>query len=158
VGDPTIKGAMITGKVLSHPKGDKVHIFKKKKRKGYRVHRGHRQFLTEIQIQDIVEKGAPVKAGTGAEAKSPTKTKPGAKATAEEAKAVTGEKPTKGDKTVIAAEKQATAEKKAIKTTAKPASKPAAKTTAKPAAKSSAKPAAKKSTGTGQKKPGTDKK
>ena len=58
VGEPTIKGAMITGKVLSHPKGDKVQVFKKKRRKGYKVHRGHRQYLTEIQIQEIIEKGA----------------------------------------------------------------------------------------------------
>ena len=45
IGEPTIKGAMIKGKVLSHPKGDKVQVFKKKRRKGYKVNRGHRQYL-----------------------------------------------------------------------------------------------------------------
>ncbi len=81
IGEPTIKGAMITGKVLSHPKGDKVMVFKKKKRKGYKVLRGHRQYLTEIQIQEIVEKGAPAKA------KSETAARAGAKETAVKASA-----------------------------------------------------------------------
>ena len=58
VGEPTIKGAMISGKVISHPRGDKIKVFKKKRRKGYKVRTGHRQYLTEIQIEEIIEKGA----------------------------------------------------------------------------------------------------
>ncbi len=60
LGAPAIKGAVITAKVLNHLKGDKVIVFKKKRRKGYRVKNGHRQFLTEIQIESISAK-APAK-------------------------------------------------------------------------------------------------
>lgn len=58
VGAPVIKGAQVTAKVLSHLKGDKVIVFKKKRRKGYKVRNGHRQYLTQIQITDILEKAA----------------------------------------------------------------------------------------------------
>lgn len=54
VGTPTVKGAKVTAKVLSHLKGDKVIVFKKKRRKGYKVKNGHRQFLTQVQIENIV--------------------------------------------------------------------------------------------------------
>ena len=54
VGDPAIKDAKITAKVLTHVKGDKVIVFKKKRRKGYKVRNGHRQLFTQIQIADIV--------------------------------------------------------------------------------------------------------
>ena len=53
VGAPQIDGAKITAKVLSHLKGDKVIVFKKKRRKGYKVKNGHRQCLTQIQIEAI---------------------------------------------------------------------------------------------------------
>ena len=43
VGAPSIKGSKVTGKILSHQKGDKVVVFKKKRRKGYKVKNGHRQ-------------------------------------------------------------------------------------------------------------------
>ena len=58
VGAPVIEGAQVTAKVLSHLKGDKVIVFKKKRRKGYKVRNGHRQYLTQIQITDILEKAA----------------------------------------------------------------------------------------------------
>ena len=54
VGTPNVKGAKVTAKVLSHLKGDKVIVFKKKRRKGYRVRNGHRQYLTQIQVETIV--------------------------------------------------------------------------------------------------------
>jgi len=57
VGAPFIDGAMITVKVLEHLKGDKVIVFKKKRRKGYRVKNGHRQYLTQVLVEEIVEKG-----------------------------------------------------------------------------------------------------
>jgi large subunit ribosomal protein L21 len=60
IGAPAIKGAVVTAKVLNHLKGDKVIVFKKKRRKGFRVKNGHRQFLTEIQIENISAK-APAK-------------------------------------------------------------------------------------------------
>jgi large subunit ribosomal protein L21 len=53
VGAPTIEGASVDAKIISHLKGDKVIVFKKKRRKGYRVKNGHRQYLSEIQISNI---------------------------------------------------------------------------------------------------------
>ena len=58
VGAPAIDGAQVSAKVLKHLKGDKVIVFKKKRRKGYRVKNGHRQFLSEIVIESIVASGA----------------------------------------------------------------------------------------------------
>ncbi|RKE03524.1 50S ribosomal protein L21 [Marinifilum flexuosum] len=54
VGAPAIEGAKVTAKVLSHMKGDKVKVFKKKRRKGYKKLNGHRQYLSQIQIEEIV--------------------------------------------------------------------------------------------------------
>ncbi len=54
VGTPNVEGAKVTAKVLSHLKGDKVIVFKKKRRKGYRVRNGHRQYLSQIQVETIV--------------------------------------------------------------------------------------------------------
>ena len=53
VGSPVVKGAKVTGKVLSHLKDDKVIVFKKKRRKGYRKLNGHRQQLTRIEVTQI---------------------------------------------------------------------------------------------------------
>lgn len=53
VGMPTIQGASISAKIVTHLKGDKVIVFKKKRRKGYAKKNGHRQYLTKIEIQDI---------------------------------------------------------------------------------------------------------
>jgi large subunit ribosomal protein L21 len=53
VGAPTVKGAKVSGKVLEHVKGNKVIIFKKKRRKGYVVKNGHRQQYTKVQIESI---------------------------------------------------------------------------------------------------------
>jgi len=62
VGAPSIIGASVEAKVKSHLKGDKLIVFKKKRRKGYRVKNGHRQSLTELTIEKIVASGSnPVK-------------------------------------------------------------------------------------------------
>ena len=53
VGTPNVKGAIVSAKVLEHVQGDKVIVFKKKRRKGYRVKNGHRQQFTKILIEDI---------------------------------------------------------------------------------------------------------
>ena len=58
IGAPAIEGAAVTAKNLGHLKGDKVIVFKKKRRKGYRVKNGHRQSLTEIVIEGITASGA----------------------------------------------------------------------------------------------------
>lgn len=53
VGTPTVNGASVRYKVLSHLKGDKVIVFKKKRRKGYQKWNGHRQQFSKIQIESI---------------------------------------------------------------------------------------------------------
>ena len=53
IGKPTIKGSKVTGEVLSQLKDDKVIVFKKKRRKGYKVKNGHRQQMTKILIKEI---------------------------------------------------------------------------------------------------------
>ncbi len=96
IGAPAIDGAAVTAKILKHLKGDKVIVFKKKRRKGYKVKNGHRQFLSEIQIESIVASGAkkatkkaepkkaePKKEASAAKAeKAPAKKAPAKKATA----------------------------------------------------------------------------
>ena len=54
VGTPTVKGAKVTAKVLEHVKGEKVIVFKKKRRKTYQKMNGHRQQFTQIQVETIV--------------------------------------------------------------------------------------------------------
>ena len=54
VGTPTVKGAKVTAKVLEHVKGEKVIVFKKKRRKTYQKMNGHRQQFTHIQVETIV--------------------------------------------------------------------------------------------------------
>jgi len=71
VGKPTIKDATVEAKVLKHLKDDKVIVFKKKRRKGYKVKNGHRQALTEIIIEKVSEKTVKAKpAKKSAEEKS----------------------------------------------------------------------------------------
>ena len=120
LGTPSVKGAAVEAKIIKHLKDDKVIVFKKKRRKGYKVKNGHRQFLTEIMVEKILEKGAKPAADTKSEVK--------------ESKPAVEKKP---------AAKKPAAKKPAAKKPA--AKKPAAK---KPAAKKSAdkKPAAKKTT------------
>ena len=128
VGDPVVKGASVDAKVISHLKGDKVLVFKKKRRKGYKKLNGHRQYLTQIQIEGISEKAAAAKKEAPAAKKEEA---PVAKAAAE-----------KPSKDLSAAKKPV-----AKATTAKPpkdlsaAKKPAAKATTakKPAAKAAPK-------------------
>ena len=120
VGNPVVKGASVDAKVISHMKGDKVLVFKKKRRKGYQKLNGHRQYMTQIQIESISETGAAAKKEAPAAKAAPkaaAEKKPAAKATP---KATTAKKPA--------------AKTTAAKTTA--AKKPAAK---KPAAKAAPK-------------------
>ena len=58
LGAPAIEGASVTAQSLSHLKGDKVIVFKKKRRKGYQKKNGHRQYLSEIQIETIAASGS----------------------------------------------------------------------------------------------------
>lgn len=108
VGAPAISGAKVTAKVVNHLKGDKVVVFKKKRRKGYRVKNGHRQALTEILIQKIEEKAAAKKAPAK---KAETKAKPAAKKPA--AKKTTAKKPVAKKTTTKKTTAKKTAPKKA---------------------------------------------
>jgi len=84
VGAPAIDGALIGAKVLRHLKGDKVIVFKKKRRKGYRVKNGHRQALSEIVIESIASSGSKKKSSAK---KEETKKETPVKAKAETKKA-----------------------------------------------------------------------
>lgn len=53
VGKPLVSGTTVIAKIISHLKGDKVIVFKKKRRKGYKVKNGHRQSFTKIAIESI---------------------------------------------------------------------------------------------------------
>lgn len=83
VGAPAVDGAKVSAKVVRHLKGDKVIVFKKKRRKGYKVKNGHRQALTEILIEGITASGAKKPAAKKAE---PKKEAPKAEAPKAEAK------------------------------------------------------------------------
>ena len=54
IGSPVVSGVKVDAKVLKHLKSDKVIVFKKKRRKGYKVKNGHRQQITQIEINDII--------------------------------------------------------------------------------------------------------
>ena len=102
IGAPAIDGAAVEAKVIKHLRGDKVIVFHKKRRKGYRKKNGHRQSLTEIVIESIVTKGAkkvkaaePKKAAPKKEA-APKVEAPKAKAVAP-AKAAAPKKAAKAD-------------------------------------------------------------
>ena len=79
VGTPTVEGARIAVKVLSHGKGDKVLVFKKKRRKGYQKMNGHRQYLTELWVEAILGKGEKFDASKSSAPKAVAKAEPVAK-------------------------------------------------------------------------------
>jgi large subunit ribosomal protein L21 len=124
IGEPTIKDAVVEGKVLEHLKGDKVIVFKKKRKKGYRVKNGHRQYLTQVEIISIGDRNAPKKA----------KPAPKAEAKAEE----------NVENVKEAVDKKTPAKKSTEKKSAKNSTTVKASATKKPA---SEKPAVKKATG-----------
>ena len=64
IGEPTINEAVVEGMVLDHMRGDKVIVFKKKRKKGYRIKNGHRQNFTQVEILSINGKASLKKATT----------------------------------------------------------------------------------------------
>jgi large subunit ribosomal protein L21 len=88
LGAPAIEGASVEAKVLQHLKGDKVIVFKKKRRKGYKKRNGHRQYLTQIVIEGIssttAKKAAPKKAAVEATEEVAPKVKKAPKAKKED--------------------------------------------------------------------------
>ena len=117
IGEPVISDYVVDGVVLDHMRGDKVIVFKKKRKKGYRIKNGHRQNFTQVEIVSINGKSSPKKAAPKKEV-------------AQAAEVNVAAEPVK--------EKKTAAKKPAAKKEEAPAKKTAAK---KPAAK---KPAAKK--------------
>ena len=107
LGAPAITGASVKAKVLGHLKGDKVIVFKKKRRKGYRVKNGHRQSLTQLVVEQINEKTAAKKA-PAAKAEKPVAEKKVATKAAAAKPAAKKEAPAKK----AAPKKATTAEKK----------------------------------------------
>jgi large subunit ribosomal protein L21 len=130
-GSPLIAGALVAAEVMEQTRGDKIIVFKKKRRKNYRRKRGHRQDLTLLRITEILTDGKKPSQTKVARPEPKKKAEAKKPAAAAEAEAEPAKKP---------AAKKAAPEKKAA-----PARKPAAKAaTKKPAAKAAAKkPAAK---------------
>ena len=128
VGAPAISGAAVTAKVVQHLKGDRVMVFKKKRRKGYQKKNGFRHYLSEIQIENIAASGA-TKSAPKAAAKAAPEASPEVKAEAPKAKAAPKAAAKKADAPKAEAKKPAAKKAAAPKAEAK---KPAAK---KPAAK-----------------------
>jgi len=93
VGAPAVKGASVSAKVVEHLKGDKVIIFKKKRRKGYQTRNGHRQLLTKIAIDGITMGGASKAAAKKEEPKA--EAAPKKKAAPKKAEAPKAEAPKK---------------------------------------------------------------
>jgi len=71
IGTPSVDGAKVAATVLSHLQGDKVIVFKKKRRKGYQKSNGHRQQLSQILIQGVLAKGETLKDEIKSEKKAP---------------------------------------------------------------------------------------
>jgi large subunit ribosomal protein L21 len=130
VGAPAVNDAAVTGKIIEHLRGDKVIVFKKKRRKGYQKRNGHRQDFTKIQIESILETGG---------------SKVAAKAPAAKVKEVVAEAEVKKPAAKAAS---STAKTETKTTSAKTEKKPAAKKTAaaKPKAEGVKKAPAKKAT------------
>ena len=109
VGAPVVKGAQVSAKVLQHLKGDKVIVFKKKRRKGYQTRNGHRQFLSQIAIEGISIGGSKTKAASTAK---PAEEKKEAKAESKPKKEVKSEAKPKTEAKPKAAPKAKAAESK----------------------------------------------
>jgi large subunit ribosomal protein L21 len=113
-GSPTIAGALVAAEVIEHKRGDKIVVFKKKRRKNYRRKKGHRQALTALRITEILTDG-----------KKPSKVAPKPEPRKAEKKSEA--------KTEAKAEKKTAAKKAEAKPAAKkPAAKAAKKAAAKP--------------------------
>ncbi len=127
VGEPVVPGYVVEGKVLDHVKGDKVIVFKKKRKKGYRVKNGHRQLFSQLEITAIGEKGKIVRKETPKKEVKKAVVKEEVAEAVEEVKVVekkTAEKKTVKKETSAAAAKKTTEKKEAEK---KPAAKKASK-------------------------------
>lgn len=131
VGTPIVKDIVVSATIVAHIKADKVKVFKKKRRKGYKKLNGHRQLLTELLIENIAAGKAKPKAAAKAETK-PAETKKAAP------KAATPTKPAaakKENQTTSTPKAKSTTAKKEVKAEAKPKTTTAKKSPAKKATK-----------------------
>jgi len=115
IGEPAVENFIVEGKVIDHVRGDKVIVFKKKRKKGYRVKNGHRQNFSQIEIIGIGEKGTIVRKET------PKKEKVKKTVIPESAVEPVAEKKAKEKKSAVkkSAEQKGKAAPKAKKTTEK---------------------------------------
>lgn len=122
IGAPAIDGAAVVAKILGHMKGDKVIVFKKKRRKGFKKKNGHRQSFTQIQVENIT--------ASGFKAAKKTEAKPKAEVvedTKVEKTEVVAEKPKAETKKASPKKKEETSKEEAPKAAKKPATKKAPK-------------------------------
>ena len=114
-GSPTISGALVAAEVIEQRRGDKIFVFKRKRRSTYRRKRGHRQELTALRITEILTDGKkPSKAAPRPEAKKVEKAAPKAKTETKPAAKKAEAKPA-AKKPAAKAEKKAPARKQAAK-------------------------------------------
>jgi len=114
IGEPVITDFVVDGHVLEHMRADKVIVFKKKRKKGYRIKNGHRQNMSHVEIVSIAPKGTPKKAVKKAEPKvKEAKVAEEKKAPAKKAAAKKEEAPAKKTAEKKPAEKKAAAKKPA---------------------------------------------
>jgi large subunit ribosomal protein L21 len=143
-GDPKtgspISGATVAAEVIEQKRADKIIVFKKKRRKGYRRTKGHRQALTALRITEILTDGKKPSKAAAKKAGAKTETKAADKADAKKAEA----KPAEAKPAKKAPAKKAAAKKTEAKTQAKPDAQPKKKAAPKKAAKAPAKKAPKK--------------
>jgi len=120
IGEPVITDYVVDGHVLEHMRADKVIVFKKKRKKGYRIKNGHRQNMSHVEIVSIAPKGTPKKAVKKAEPKvKEAKVPEKKKAPAKKAAAKKEEAPAKKTAEKKPAEKKAAVKKPAAKKPAK---------------------------------------
>ena len=127
IGAPVIEGAAVAAKILRHLKGDKVIVFKKKRRKGYKKKNGHRQYLTEIVVENVMASG--FKSDKKKEAKKapakPKAKKPEVKKEAPQKEVAQKEAPVAAQKFAEVKEEKAPAKKAPAKAAAKKTTKKA---------------------------------
>jgi large subunit ribosomal protein L21 len=120
IGEPVIKDAKVEGKVVNQVRGDKVIVFKKKRKKGYRVKNGHRQNFTQVEIISINGKSSPKKqAVKKVAAEAPAKEPVAEKKVAEKKKTAAKKEETKKSEVKKTAEKKPAVKKAEAKKTAK---------------------------------------
>ena|SRR5664280_1143745 len=115
IGEPVIKDAKVEGKVINQVRGDKVIVFKKKRKKGYRVKNGHRQNFTQVEIVSINGKSSPKKQAAKKVVAEAPATEPVAEKKVAEKKAVTKKTAVRKEETKKPEAKKAADKKPAAK-------------------------------------------